>query len=273
MLKTDAECVILSAEISATKAGKPMAKVSLQDCKTKEQINGILWQECLETVDKKILKNGNTVKITTSDYNEKFKTSTVSSVELIEEGKIGLDTEEREALFNSIFELIDSFKDERLKTEITKLIHENINLFKTAPAARSMHHAYAGGLMQHIWECIGFARAVFPLFKQTIDQEIILAACIMHDIGKIYEYKIDLESGTVEYNNEFTHDWISHTQFGYSWAMNNGFKELARIIAAHHGRADWGAIIDLNDKNIGPALYLMHHIDDLSAKFGMIRMS
>lgn len=52
--------------------------------------------------------------------------------------------------------------------------------------------------------------------------------------------------------------------------MTNGFKELARIIAAHHGRVDWGAIIDLNQKNLEPELYLMHHIDDISAKFGAV---
>lgn len=50
--------------------------------------------------------------------------------------------------------------------------------------------------------------------------------------------------------------------------MNKGFKEVARMIAAHHGRADWGAIIDLNSKDLEPSVYIVHHIDDLSAKFG-----
>lgn len=50
--------------------------------------------------------------------------------------------------------------------------------------------------------------------------------------------------------------------------MTKGFKEVARMIAAHHGRADWGAIIDLNSKDLEPSVYIVHHIDDLSAKFG-----
>ncbi|MDD3420552.1 MAG: hypothetical protein PHE78_08180, partial [Candidatus Gastranaerophilales bacterium] len=65
-------------------------------------------------------------------------------------------------------------------------------------------------------------------------------------------------------------DWISHTQYGFTWAMNNNFQQLARMIAAHHSRADWGAIIDLNQRDLEPEVYLMHHIDDLSAKFGLI---
>ena len=40
------------------------------------------------------------------------------------------------------------------------------------------------------------------------------------------------------------------------------------MIAAHHARAEWGAIVDLNEKDIEPIYYLIHHIDDLSAKFG-----
>jgi len=52
--------------------------------------------------------------------------------------------------------------------------------------------------------------------------------------------------------------------------MNAGFKNVAKMIAAHHGRAEWGAIIDLNQKDLEPELYLIHFIDNLSAKFGKI---
>ena len=55
--------------------------------------------------------------------------------------------------------------------------------------------------------------------------------------------------------------------------MNQGFKEIAKMIAAHHGRTDWGAIVDLNQKDLEPAAYLMHHIDDLSAKYGKVNVS
>ena len=40
------------------------------------------------------------------------------------------------------------------------------------------------------------------------------------------------------------------------------------MIAAHHGRAEWGAMIDLNERDLEPFYYIIHHIDDLSAKFG-----
>ena len=55
--------------------------------------------------------------------------------------------------------------------------------------------------------------------------------------------------------------------------MTQGFKEVAKMIAAHHGRAEWGAIIDLNERDLEPELYLIHLIDNMSAKFGKINAS
>ncbi len=43
-------------------------------------------------------------------------------------------------------------------------------------------------------------------------------------------------------------EWITHSQWGFSNCMTNGFKTVAKMIAAHHGRAEWGAIIDLGEK-------------------------
>ena len=45
------------------------------------------------------------------------------------------------------------------------------------------------------------------------------------------------------------------------------------MIATHHARAEWGAIVDLNEKDIDSIYYLIHHLDDLSAKFGRINVA
>ena len=55
--------------------------------------------------------------------------------------------------------------------------------------------------------------------------------------------------------------------------MSAGFKKVAKMIAAHHARTDWGAIVDLGEKDLEPVIYLIHHIDDLSAKFGQTNVA
>ena len=276
MINYSAEYVVKEFHVSDTKNGNKMGKLLLEDIKSKEVLNCVLWQEAIDNNDPKALRTGNTVRIISGEYKEQFNNVNVRELELLEEAPVGIELEDREKLFNNIFKIISSFKDQNLRDSISKIIIENKELFKVTPAAKSVHHNYVGGLMQHIWECIDFAQVLFPRFRQDINNETILAACIMHDIGKMFEYEIDLETGIVKYNENFEKEWISHTQYAYSWAMNNDFKDLARIIAAHHGRKDWGALIDL-DKNFNtstkepePVEYLMHHIDDLSAKFGMI---
>ncbi|MDD3013469.1 MAG: HD domain-containing protein [Candidatus Gastranaerophilales bacterium] len=270
MIDYSAEFVVKEFHLSDTKNGNKMGKLQLENTKSKEVLNCILWQESIDNADPKALRTGNTVRIISGEYKEQFKNVNIRELELLEEAPIGLEPKDREKLFNNILEVINSFKDQNLKEAASKIIFENVELFKISPAAKSMHHNYVGGLMQHIWECIEFTQSVFPKFRRDINHEIILAACIMHDIGKMFEYKINLESGLIEVNEEFKKDWISHTQYGFNWAMNNSFKQLARIIAAHHSRTDWEAIIDLNQRDLESELYLMHHIDDLSAKFGLI---
>ena len=144
---------------------------------------------------------------------------------------------------------------------------------KVAPAAKLMHHNYIGGLMVHTLECLKFAELNINFMDYKINKDNILAACILHDFGKIFEYTIDLETGLIDYDENFKHDWITHSQYGFSICKTHGFDEIARMIAAHHGRAEWGAIIDLNEKDIEPELYFIHLIDNMSAKFGRISVS
>ena len=86
--------------------------------------------------------------------------------------------------------------------------------------------------------------------------------------GKIWEYSIDVNTGAITYNNSFTSKWVSHSQWGFSACMAAGFETVAKMIATHHSRAEWGAVIDLETPDLEPIYYLLHHIDDLSAKFG-----
>ena len=138
------------------------------------------------------------------------------------------------------------------------------------PAAKLMHHNYIGGLLVHTVECAQYAELNLKTFAYKTNEDEIYAACLLHDFGKIFEYTIDTDTGLIDYAPNFREDWISHSQYGFCICMNAGFKNVAKMIAAHHGRAEWGAIIDLNQKDLEPELYLIHFIDNLSAKFGKI---
>ena len=262
---------ILSFSISETKMKKMMGNFTLEAVATGETVSAKMWEEELLTYEKRFFKPNNIIFVDEGTYSEQYKNLIIKRMALVSEALSGLSEEKTEELYQELIGVINGLKDETLRNAILKQVEEYEELLKIAPAAKNNHHNYVGGLLKHTLECVNIAKGIFASTPKPIDEDLIIAACVMHDFGKIFEYKIDIDSGFVEVNEEFIKTWVSHTLYGFSWANQNGFKQLARVIAAHHGRKDWGAIIDLDEKNIEPDLYLMHHIDDISAKFGAIK--
>ena len=273
MFSTDIIYEVVTFSIGDTKAGTKMGKLQLKNPQDDSLLNCILWEETLNRLESKLFRSGNKLKIVSASFNEKFNNCLVSALELIEEAKTGLDKEETDKYYNGIQSYIEKINNNELKSFLKEFFKEHESEIKISPAAKLMHHNYIGGLLVHTLECCNIAESVLNTCFQKINQDDLYAACILHDIGKIYEYTVDTESGLIDYNEEFKKDWLTHSQYGYSLCMSKGFKQVARMIAAHHGRSDWGAIIDLNEKDLEPLVYIVHHIDDLSAKFGKTNVS
>lgn len=268
MFSTDITYEVVTFSIGDTKSGSKMGKLQLKDPQTGEFLNCILWEEALNRMDTKLFRCGNLLRIAAGSFNEKYNNCLVSALELIKEAKTGLDEKEREKEFENLIEYINKIKDEKLKNFVLEIYTANKDKILVMPAAKLMHHNYIGGLMVHTLECLKYAEINMDAFFQRVNRDEVYAACLLHDIGKIFEYTIDTESGLIDYDENFRKEWISHSQYGFSICMTAGFKRVAKMIAAHHGRADWGAIVDLNEKDLEPFVYLIHHINDLSAKFG-----
>lgn len=268
MFSTDINYEVVTFSIGDTKAGTKMGKLQLKDTEKGELLNCILWEEALNRMDSKLFRCGNILRIVSGSFNEKFNNCLVNSLELIKEAKTGLDEKERQEVFAELEQYIYKIKDEKLKVFVSDIYSKNRENLLIAPGAKMMHHNYIGGLIVHTLECLKYADVNIEAFFQRVNRDEVYAACLLHDIGKVFEYTVDTESGLIDYNEEFRKEWITHSQYGFSLCMNAGFKRVARMIAAHHARTEWGAIIDLNEKDLEPYVYLIHHIDDLSAKFG-----
>lgn len=273
MFSTEIVYEVVVFSVGDTKAGTKMGKLQLRNPEDNSLLNCILWEETLNRMDSKLFRTGNGLRIVTGSYNEKFNNCLVTALELVKEAKTGLSETEREVYFRELTSYFDKIKNEKLKTFLSDYFKKYEQQIKITPAAKVMHHNYIGGLLVHTLECVKFAELNMDTMDYKTNRDNVLAACILHDIGKIFEYTIDLETGLIDYNETFRHEWLTHSQYGFSICMTHGFKEIAKMIAAHHGRSDWGAIIDLNERDLEPELYLIHLIDNLSAKFGKINVS
>ena len=268
MLDLSAKYEILSFSVGDTKAGTKMGKMQIKNIETNSVLNCVLWEETLNRTADISTRVGNIIRIITASYNEKYNNCLLNNFEVLEQASLGLDEEVREECFNKIINEVNNFENTELKDFVSNILNSNKEKFIVCPAAKQMHHNYIGGLVMHTLECVEMANAILPKVKKHLNHDEVIAAAILHDIGKIYEYDINLDSGVIEYNEQFKKDWLTHSQYGYTLCMSNGFLNIAKMIAAHHGRSDWGAMIDLGEKDLEPFYYIIHHIDDLSAKFG-----
>jgi len=142
---------------------------------------------------------------------------------------------------------------------------------KRAPAAKSMHHAYLGGLLEHVVSLCGVCRAVVAQYPE-VDADLLLAGVILHDIGKIeelaYEYGVDF---TTE-GQLLGHIVMELELVGKKIDALEGFPAELRtlvlhMLASHHGRYEFGS----PRLPMFPEALLLHYLDDLDSKMATMR--
>lgn len=145
--------------------------------------------------------------------------------------------------------LINTYiKTENLKNILNKLVLEKEDFFKW-PAATKVHHNYEGGLAVH---SLSVAKTAISFWKnyngENLDIEVIVAGALLHDIGKLQEYKID---GTrTIYGNLIPHP-VSGAELFIKTARELGVDPdsdikllmIHHIILSHHGKLEFGASV------------------------------
>ena len=140
------------------------------------------------------------------------------------------------------------------------------------PAGKSLHHAYVGGLLDHICSLISAARELCRHYGQ-LDRDILYAAAVLHDIGKIEE---------LSYSTNFSYtdigQLVGHIGIGISLVREkaraiDGFPpdlllELLHIIASHHGIPEHGAL----KRPMTAEAIAFEHLDSLDAKLSTLEI-
>jgi hypothetical protein len=125
MFSTEIHYEVITFSIGDTKAGTKMGKLQLKDLENDEVLNCILWEEALNRMDSKLFRNGNILRIVSGSFNEKFNNCLVNSLELINEAKIGLESDAREEVYKELEAYINKISDEKLRTFVLNIYTEN----------------------------------------------------------------------------------------------------------------------------------------------------
>jgi len=117
---------------------------------------------------------------------------------------------------------------------------------RQAPATLRLHHAYLGGLLEHVVEMITLSRPLLNLTPE-LDADLLTAGIILHDAGRVAEFRLSgLDWVTTDEGRLLGHVVLGERMVGERIAQLPDFPprlalRLRHMILSHHGRAEWGA--------------------------------
>lgn len=163
---------------------------------------------------------------------------------------------------------IETISDDKLH-ELCFLLLDDPEIgprFQKAPAAKSMHHGYIHGLLEHTLSMLRIASLICTHYK-NLDRDMILTGVLFHDVGKIYELKYDVG---IDYSD--SGKLLGHITMGVMILdklsgkiedfSSDKKRLLEHILLSHHGTREFGS-------PVLPATVeadIIHHIDNLDAK-------
>ncbi len=182
-----------------------------------------------------------------------------------------------ELLKKQLNSAINSINDEDLKllTKEILLGEEYGEEFMTKPGAKSVHHDYYNGLLEHTLNVTKICMNIYNNYdKENIDKDILLTGCLLHDIGKIKEYDFDEETNEIYKTKDG--ELIGHIPIGYGIVnkyvdklnikYNNKIRKVYHILLSHHGKLEYGSPVE---PKISES-HLVHLSDMIDSKMEII---
>jgi len=261
--------LVKSIKKNKTKLGADYLKLEIND--GTEDITAYVWD--ISIYD---FKEGEMIKVK-GDYetfNNRPKINVRSAYKTTEVIKLpSLKTDEFDDLVKRFDKLYKLVTDEHFKLMLDSIFDAILQKFLKAPAAKSNHQAYLGGLLEHTVKVTELCYDIYQKNSHNINLDLLITGAILHDIGKIkeYEYTINIDRST-------TGKLIGHTSLGLMILcrlMPNDIPskkstELIHLILSHHGKRDWGAPVEPLMKEA----VILHHcdmIDCYAARFDEVK--
>lgn len=181
-------------------------------------------------------------------------------------------------MYAELIGYVDAFQSAPLR----ELVHAFLDdpeigeAFKTAPAAKRLHHAWIGGLLEHVLMLVRIIRAIAPFYPEA-DAELVQTGAILHDIGKVRElswknsFNYTLEGqliGHISIAQGLLHEKVAALNARGGEPFPDKLRLLVEhMILAHHGKLEFGS----PKLPMTPEALLLSALDDLEAKFQTMR--
>ncbi|HVN94663.1 MAG TPA: HD domain-containing protein [Terracidiphilus sp.] len=268
----DSFFLVLAKQQRTTKQNKPYLNLTLGD-KT-GQIEGRVW----DLGDPRIAKEfdrGDLVKvrgcISRFDDRAQVKVDQLRKAldgEADKKDMLPATTCDVAVLWTALEAVIASITNPHLKRLLDTLLDDPAiaEAYREAPAARQLHHAWLGGLLEHVVSLLGLADRVASHYPM-LNRDLLLTGVILHDIGKIRELAWD-----TGFNYTTEGILLGHIQMGVDLVEKTiaglpDFPDRLRtlvlhLILSHHGKLEFGS----PKLPMIPEALVLNFVDDLDAK-------
>jgi len=268
--------LVCGKEIRSTREGKPFLRLELGDCTG--TIEARMWDNFEQTAG--TIERDDFVKV--QGRVEVYRNKTQLMVDRLRRAEPGeVDpadyfphtTQDVEQLYAQLREHVASIGNIWLRRLLSSVVEdpEIVPKLKRAPAAKTMHHAYWGGLLEHMVSLCGLCRAVAAHYPET-DTDLLLAGAVLHDIGKINELSYERSINYTTEGHLLGHIILELELTARKMDAIEGFPlELKRLVQhlliSHHGQYEFGS----PKLPLFREAVMLHYLDDLDSKMGAIR--
>ena len=176
-------------------------------------------------------------------------------------------------LYKDVLCYAEQVKNPWLKQLVLKILcdPEVTRRYKRAPAAKVMHHAYLGGLLEHVVSLCGLAKHLAAHYPE-LDLDLLLTASMLHDVGKLDELCYERAIGYSVEGQLLGHIVMELETVAKAMEQIDGFPAklktvVQHILISHHGEYEFGS----------PKLPMIrealafHYMDDLDSKLAAVR--
>jgi 3'-5' exoribonuclease len=268
--------VVASKQVKAKKNGEPYLALVLAD--RTGQIEAKMWDNVEEFIAVFEQDDFLKVKGLVNKYKNRFQL-TIHKLRRMQESDIDFTdylpktSKDIGELWRTLSEFVATFQNPHLKAvvELFMADPEIAERYRNAPAAKTLHHAYIGGLLDHVVSLFRSCDLMCQNYPQ-LNRDLLLTGAFLHDIGKIQE---------LTYNRAFTyttrgqllgHMIIELELLQAKLASLPDFPAelktlLEHMIISHHGQYDFGS----PKLPMFPEALMLHYLDDLDSKMEAMR--
>jgi 3'-5' exoribonuclease len=258
------------------KSGKKYFNIILTD--SSGDLESRLWHYTSE-IEASITKNTFVTVKGKLNFYQGRKQFVISHIQKLDTSEVNMDdfimkaTENPEVMYKKLLSIVDGLTDVYIRDLLRNIITDGeiARRLKTWQAGKTIHHAYRSGLLEHILSCTELALTLSKHYR--VNENYVVAGCILHDLCKIYELTDGIN---VEYTEEGK--LVGHLVKGleivdrYSYKIKN-FPyymkiHLKHILLSHHGEYEYGSpkIPQTSEA------YLVHLIDMMDSKMGSLEL-